>query len=83
MSEARAVVTNNLRDYRPRAAQLIIAGGGHHGMIYVPANFRRTRQDVGRIVAALERILTDLRGTMRCATARRGSAEPRLTSRRA
>lgn len=57
VSERRAVVTNNLRDYRPRAAELIIAGGGHYGMVYVPANFRRTRQDVGRIIAALEEIL--------------------------
>jgi len=57
IGERRAVVTNNLRDYRPRAAALVAAGSGHFGLIYVPADYRRTRRDTGRIVKALEKIL--------------------------
>jgi hypothetical protein len=32
-------------------------GAGHFGMIFVPGNYRRTRADTGRIIAALEAIL--------------------------
>src|SRR6478609_4613692 len=36
-TERRAVVTNNLRDYRPPHAEAIIPGGpGHFGMIFMP-----------------------------------------------
>ena len=56
-AEGRAIVTNNLRDYRPRAAALVTAGTGHWGMVYVPGNYRRSRRDTGRIVAALDAIL--------------------------
>ena len=51
----RAVVTNNLRDYRPLHHEAIVPGGpGHFGMIFMPGGYRRTRADTGRIVAALE-----------------------------
>jgi predicted nuclease of predicted toxin-antitoxin system len=57
-AEHRAVVTNNLRDFRPLHNEAITPGGaGHFGMIFVPGNYRRTRADTGRIVAALEAIL--------------------------
>lgn len=56
--ERRAVVTNNLRDFRSRAAGAALPGGsGHYGMVWVPSGFRRTRKDVGRIVDALDRVL--------------------------
>ena len=57
LAEHRAVVTNNLRDFRPRAAALVTSGRGHYGMVYVPADHRRTRGDVGCIAAAVEAIL--------------------------
>ena len=54
----RAVVTNNLRDFRPLHHEAITPGGaGHFGMIFMPGSYRRTKADTGRIIAALEAIL--------------------------
>lgn len=53
-AQQRAIVTGNVRDYRPRAAVAVRPGGpGHPGLIYLAATFRRTRADIGRIVDAL------------------------------
>ena len=58
-AEHRAVVTNNLRDFRPLHHEAITPGGsGHYGMIFIPGSYRRTRADAGRIITALEAILT-------------------------
>jgi hypothetical protein len=58
-TERRAIVTNNLRDYRPLHSEAITPGGqGHFGMIFIPGNYRRTKADTGRIIAALEAKLT-------------------------
>jgi predicted nuclease of predicted toxin-antitoxin system len=62
-TERRAVVTNNLRDYRPLHAEAITPGGpGHFGMIFMPGTYRRTREDTGRIIAALEVKLAEYPG---------------------
>ena len=54
-SQRRAVVTNNVRDFRPLHIAAIQPGGaGHYGMVFMSGNFRRTRADIGRIVRALE-----------------------------
>ena len=54
-AQGRAVVTNNLVDFRPLHHEAIAPGGpGHFGMVFVPGGYRRTRADVGRIVEALE-----------------------------
>jgi hypothetical protein len=59
-AERRAIVTNNLRDYRPLHHAAIEPGGpGHYGMVFMPGSYRRTRADVGRIVAALEAKLAE------------------------
>ena len=53
-TEQRAVVTANLRDFRPLHAQLVApGGGGHAGMVFVPTR-RLTRAATGSIVEALE-----------------------------
>lgn len=58
-AEHRALVTNNLRDFRPLHADAIVPGGlGHFGMVFMSSHYRRTRGDIGRIVAALEVQLT-------------------------
>jgi predicted nuclease of predicted toxin-antitoxin system len=58
-SEHRAVVTNNLRDFRPLHNEAITPGGpGHFGLIFMPGGYRRTRAHTGKIIAALEAILT-------------------------
>jgi hypothetical protein len=57
-TEHRAVVTDNLRDFRPLHHEAVTpGGGGHYGMIFMPGSYRRTRADTGRIIAALEAIL--------------------------
>ena len=62
-AEHRAVVTNNLRDFRPLHHEAITPGGpGHHGMIFIPGTYRRTRNDTGKIITALEQLLTQYPG---------------------
>lgn len=62
-TEHRAIVTNNLRDYRPLHSEAITPGGlGHFGMIFMPGNYRRTRANTGRIIVALEAKLTQYPG---------------------
>lgn len=62
-TERRAVVTNNLVDFRPLHHEAITPGGpGHFGMIFMPGNYRRTKADNGRIVKALEDKLTQFPG---------------------
>lgn len=54
-AEHRAVVTNNLRDFRPLHHDAIAPGGpGHYGMIFMPGGYRRTKDDTGRIINALD-----------------------------
>lgn len=62
-TEQRAVVTANLRDFRPLHAELVAPGGeGHLGMVFVPTRFRLTTAATGQIVAALEARLADYPG---------------------
>jgi predicted nuclease of predicted toxin-antitoxin system len=62
-SQGRALVTNNLVDFRPLHHAAITPGGpGHFGMVFMPSGYRRTRSDVGRIVGALEAELAELPG---------------------
>ena len=57
-AERRAIVTNNLRDYRPLHVEAVTPGGeGHYGMVFMPGTYRRTKDDIGRIAAALEHVL--------------------------
>ena len=62
-TERRAILTNNLRDYRLLHADAITPGGpGHFGMVFMPGSYRRTKADTGRIIAALEAKLTEYLG---------------------
>ncbi len=62
-AERRAVVTNNLRDFRPLHHEAVVPGGpGHFGMIFMPSAYRRTKNDIGRIIAALEAKLAEYPG---------------------
>ena len=62
-AEHRAVVTNNLVDFRVLHHEAITPGGpGHDGMIFMAGNDRRTKADSGRIVTALEAKLERYRG---------------------
>ena len=58
-AERRVLVTNNVRDFRPLHVEAVVPGGpGHYGMIFMSGNYRRTKNDIGRIIAALEVKLT-------------------------
>src|SRR5689334_13465804 len=54
-TERRAVVTSNLRDYRPLHADAITPGGpGHFGMIFISGTYRRTVPRGHHLPAALK-----------------------------
>lgn len=55
--EKRAVVTNNIKDFRPLAAQRIAAGSGHSGLILVASSVRRTKASVTRLADRLEELI--------------------------
>jgi predicted nuclease of predicted toxin-antitoxin system len=62
-SQQRAVVTNNVRDFRPLHIAAVQAGGtGHCGMVFMAGNFRRSKADLGRIADALEEKLKQYPG---------------------
>lgn len=62
-SEHRALVANNLRDFRPPHNEALALGGpGHYGMIFMPGDYRRTRAGSGRIIAAFEAKLAEYPG---------------------
>lgn len=61
--EHRAVVTMNVRDFRPLHAELITPSGeGHFGFVLLPTMYRLTRHDAGRLITALEAKLTEYPG---------------------
>ncbi len=55
--EGRAVVTNNIKDFRPLAAERLADGRGHAGLILLPAARSRSRQETGAIAAAVEALM--------------------------
>jgi len=62
-AQGRALVTNNLVDFRPLHHEAIAPGGsGHFGMVFMPSDYRRTKADTGRIVKALEAKLAEFSG---------------------
>jgi predicted nuclease of predicted toxin-antitoxin system len=62
-SQQRVVVTNNVRDFRPLHVEAVRPGGpGHCGVIFMSGDYRRTKADSGRIVAALEARLAEYPG---------------------
>ena len=57
VAEGRAVVTNNVKDFRPLAAQRIADGRGHSGLILVPAKRSRSQAATGLLADAIEGIM--------------------------
>lgn len=58
-SEDRAVITNNIKDFRPLAAERLAQGLTHAGLILVPSSRTRTRSAVAALGTAIEQILRD------------------------
>jgi predicted nuclease of predicted toxin-antitoxin system len=57
--EARAVVTNNIKDFRPLAAEWLAQGKVHAGLILLPSTRTRNRHAIAAVAAAIEAILRD------------------------
>jgi predicted nuclease of predicted toxin-antitoxin system len=55
--EGRALVTNNIEDFRPLAAEWLATGRTHPGLILLPSARRRTRAAVPALAAAIEAVL--------------------------
>ena len=58
-SEGRAVVTNNVKDFRPLAAEWLAQGRAHAGLILLPSKRTRTRNAIAAVAAAIENVLRD------------------------
>jgi hypothetical protein len=56
-AEGRAVVTNNIKDFRPLAAECLAMGRTHPGLILLPSARTRTRAAVRALAAAVEAVL--------------------------
>lgn len=55
--EQRAVVTNNIKDFRPIAAERLADGRGHAGLILLPAGRTRSRAATGALADAIETVI--------------------------
>jgi len=58
VAEGRAVVTNNVKDFRPLAAECLTQGRTHPGLILLPSTRARTRSAVSALADAIEGVLT-------------------------
>lgn len=55
-TEERALVTENVRDYRPLAEALLVAGDHHAGLVFTTEK-RWPRSDPGALITALDGLL--------------------------
>ena len=58
-SEGRAVVTNNIKDFRPLAAEWLAQGRVHAGLVLLPSARTRTRNAIAAVAGAIENVLRD------------------------
>ena len=56
--EQRAIVTRDLGDFRPLLAEALRRGTRTYGLVCVPARFPLNRHGTGRLVVALDALLT-------------------------
>jgi predicted nuclease of predicted toxin-antitoxin system len=61
-TEGRAVITNNIKDFRPLAAERLAQGRTHAGLILLPSTRTRTRHAVAAIADAIEAVLRESPG---------------------
>jgi predicted nuclease of predicted toxin-antitoxin system len=57
--EERAVITNNVKDFRPLAAERLARGESHAGLILLPSTRTRTRSAVKVLADAIDQILSE------------------------
>lgn len=58
-SEDRAVITNNIKDFRPLAAQWLAQGRIHAGLILLPSSRTRTRAAVTMLAERIANVMRD------------------------
>jgi predicted nuclease of predicted toxin-antitoxin system len=58
-SEGRAVVTNNIKDFRPLAAEYLAQGRMHSGLILLPSTRTRSRAAIAALARAIEDVLSE------------------------
>jgi hypothetical protein len=58
-SEDRAVITNNIKDFRPLAAQRLAQGRVHAGLILLPSSRTRTRAAVTMLADRIATVMGD------------------------
>jgi predicted nuclease of predicted toxin-antitoxin system len=58
-SENRAVITNNIKDFRPIAAQWLVQGRVHAGLILLPSSRTRTRAANAVLAERIAGVLRD------------------------
>ena len=61
-AEERAVITNNVKDFRPLAAERLARGESHAGLILLPSTRTRTRSAVETLTNAIEKVLREHSG---------------------
>jgi predicted nuclease of predicted toxin-antitoxin system len=57
--EDRAVITNNIKDFRPLAAERLATGATHPGLILLPSTRTRNRAVVATLASRIEQVLRD------------------------
>ena len=55
--QQRAIVTRNVRDFRPLLAEALRSGSRTYGLVCVPARFTPSNEGIGKLVRALEGLL--------------------------
>jgi hypothetical protein len=58
-AEGHAVVTSNVKDFRPLAAERLAQGRNHGGLILVPTTRSRTRAATAPLARAIKKALHD------------------------
>jgi uncharacterized protein with PIN domain len=58
-TEERSVITNNVKDFRPLAAERLAQGGTHAGLVLLPSKRTRMRTAVAMLAGAIEKSLHD------------------------
>ena len=58
-SDRRAVVTGNIRDFRPLHVASLTAGTQHFGIVLMPAGYSLRRNDLGPVITALDALLAN------------------------
>lgn len=60
--QRRAIVTQDLGDFRPLLSEAMRAGGKTYGLVCVPARVSLSRGAIGQVVASLEQVLREHSG---------------------